>query len=146
MDGEPHLVIGKLSIWVTGRSLPDAADPWDAEENLCHAVAIARGARVELSGSIPSRNLLGFVESAQKLYDTLSGTAWLDGTDFGLVVKIEMDALGHLTIDVEMLPDHHGIEQSHRFSFRGDQTELVPIIRQCRAILARLPVLIELRG
>jgi hypothetical protein len=138
--GEPDLTVKSLRLWVRGRYFPDATNPWDAEQNRCEAVASAKGARIELSGYLPSRNFHSFAEAVESLHRSLEGIAQFDGTDMGLTIKIEMMSLGHVAITVRMAPDF-GMTQSHRFRFEGDQTDLVPIAAQCRAILARYPVL-----
>jgi hypothetical protein len=135
---EPDLTIKALRLWIGGRCFPDATNPWDAEQNVCEVVASAKGARVELSGSLSSRDFHFFAEALARIDERLEGTAEFDGTDLGLTVKIEVTSLGHLAFNVWMSPDF-GLTQNHEFTFEGDQTDLRPIIMQCRAILARYP-------
>ena len=50
----------------------------------------------------------------------------------------QADRLGHLTMRVDITPDH--LTQTHSFEFSVDQTYLPAIVSSCRAIIGAYPV------
>lgn len=140
-DMPADLAIKGLSFWAIGRSYPQASDAWDADMIDCRIVVQAPGARIELDGRVGSRDVHWFLESVRTVHETLTGEATLDGSDTGFWATVTAAPLGQMSFFVAVTPS---ARQKHEFTFEGDQTELLPIVAQCRAILERFPVLIKL--
>jgi hypothetical protein len=134
------LVISGFSLWMTGRAHPRATDRWDADWINIRAVAEAKGAHVELSGSwLRSSELATFAEELAKMHKTLQGVAHLNCIEPMLDVKLRfVDSVGHIKAVVQITPDH--LTQSHQFEFEVDQSHLGPVVEQCRQVLKAFPV------
>ena len=133
------LSIGPIRLFPLGRLPHPTADPWWVDEIVCRAGAEASGLSVEVEGQIPSRNFQFFLADLQSVYDSLEGTATLDGSDLGLVVGIKALPLGHMSVAAEFWPS--GIwDGPLGANFQLDQTDLRPILSACRTILDNFPV------
>lgn len=135
----PDLSIGPIKIFTIGRLPGPTADPWWVDEIVCRGSVEASGVRIQLEGQIPSRNFQFFVADLQQVYDSLEGTATLDGEDLGFGLSITATSVGHMLVSSVFWAS--GIwNDTFRASFRLDQTDLRPILSQCRAILDAYPV------
>lgn len=77
-----------------------------------------------------------------ELRQSLAGTAHLGAAEPELLAKFDaVDRLGHLEFTVEITPDH--LSQEHTFRFDGlDQTYLIDVVAQCKAILDSYPTVL----
>lgn len=77
-----------------------------------------------------------------ELRQSLAGTAHLGAAEPELFAKFDaVDRLGHLEFTVEITPDH--LSQEHTFRFDGlDQTYLIDVVAQCKAILDSYPTVL----
>jgi hypothetical protein len=127
-----------LSIWVLGREFPDKEDYWDGNWLRAVARAEAPGAQVTVEGPwLRNTEVAKLLERLVALHSTLTGSAELGRLEPQLHVTVECNKLGHVTIAVEITPDH--LSQAHRFQFSTDQTFLAPAISGCRRLLQRFP-------
>ena len=138
--GEPDLQIVGFRLWVLGRQLPHATDPWDRDWLNVTAQCEAAGASVHASGSFV---LLSSVESwatnCEKLHAGRVDEAVLYNYEPELSAAIRREGrLGHLILRVELTPAY--LQQGHWFEFEIDQSYLPLIVSQCRAIVREHPV------
>ena len=138
-SGSADLSIGPIKLFTLGRLPGPTADPWWVDEIVCRVGADAAGLRIEIEGQIASRNLQFFLSDLQSVYDSLEGTATLDGSDLGLVVSIKALPVGHISVSAEFWPSGMW-DGPLRANFQLDQTDLRPVLAQCRAILDSYPV------
>jgi hypothetical protein len=68
-----------------------------------------------------------------------NGEAILPCMEPALAVKLTAELLGHMTMVVDITPDH--LSQVHRFTLVIDQSYLPPVIDSCRTILRQYPVM-----
>src|SRR6185369_4507372 len=94
----PDLSIGPIKIFTLGRLSGPAADPWWVDEIVCRGGVEASGVRLQLDGQIPSRNFQFFLSDLQRVYDSLEGTATLDGEDLGFGLSITATTVGHMLV------------------------------------------------
>jgi hypothetical protein len=80
----------------------------------------------------------GLLEGLVSLHTELKGSAKLGCLEPNLHVTVECNTLGHVTVAVEITPDH--LTQEHKFEFTTDQTFLAPAISGCRHLLERFPI------
>jgi hypothetical protein len=138
-DNPADLSIGPFEIRTIGRLPHPTADPWWVDEIVCRFGVEASGARIAFEGQIPSRNFQFFLTDLQAVYDSLEGTATLDGDDLGLIVSIKALPAGHMSVSAIVLLSGIWSDPLHA-KFQLDQTHLRPMLSQCRAILDRFPV------
>jgi hypothetical protein len=139
MSAEPDLLIGGLSLWAMDRPYAGAEGAWDRDLIRCRAVVTSVGARVEIEDFISGTSFRRFEHDVDQLYSALSQSVEVGATDRRLELRIEPVGLGHMRVEVDVTPDR--FTQWHRFVFACDQTELPPLMRHCRAILRRFPVI-----
>ncbi|MGF1624612.1 MAG: hypothetical protein ACFCVH_06995 [Alphaproteobacteria bacterium] len=128
---EPDIRLAGLSIWVRG---------WDREDWLrVRAEFDAGNAWVSAQGPIlRGADLARFHEGVTAVDAGLADSATLASAEPNLLVSlIRQGSLGHFEMVVDITPDHTA--QSHRFHVDIDQSYLVALLRQCRAVLARKP-------
>jgi len=143
--GKPDLKLRGLSIWTLDRPYPDAEIDWDADQITCRVVAEAAGARVELNGTgLSGVTFHHFLKTMTEVHERLDGYAILSGNDLGVEVKLSVDNVGHVLIDVSVEPEG-GVWQKHTFYYVTDQTELPHFMAQCRRILEQFPLKVDLR-
>jgi len=137
---DPDLKLGGFSLWVLGRQFPDANDFWDG--NWLHILARmqAPGASVEVRGAIVrASEIAKFVQELEPLHMNLVGEAALRCMEPNLQIVVRCcDALGHVTVQVMITPNH--MTQSHEFKFELDQTYLGSLLDGCRNVLSNWPV------
>jgi hypothetical protein len=140
MTAPPDIKIVGFALWVHGYEYPDATDAWDGNWLRVTAHAGANGAEVRVAGAIlETVSVARFAKELQALGNDPTSHATLESPEPNLkVVVTPTDRLGHLSVSVEITPDH--MTQDHRFEFEADQTFLAPIVRQCESILSRFPV------
>ncbi len=140
MDGEePDLKLAGLSLWVLARQYPDSADYWDGNWLDVVARVEASGAFVETRGSfLRNDELAAFVVQLERVQRDLTGDAELACMEPNLHVKVRCVSMGRIEMVISITPDHRA--QSHAFTFEIDQSYLTSTLRECRRILARLPV------
>ena len=138
--GPPSLKIDGFVLWVHGRQFPDSEDFYDGNWLNVTAHCGAHGASVWVQGAILMlTDLERWANQCETLYKSLEGEAELRSYEPELRVKINStDTLGHLTMHVEMTPDH--MNQKHAFDFELDQTYLPQLIRDCREIVVTYPI------
>lgn len=139
-DQLPDLKILGFELWVHGYEFPDALDAWDGNWLRVTAHLEAPGARVTVTGTVlDTVSFARFSKDLRRLQTTMSGDATLESHEPNIkVVLSAADRIGHLAVVIEITPDH--LTQQHRIEFEADQTFLGPLIKQCDAILSRLPV------
>lgn len=137
--GESDIQISGLRIWIHGYEFPDAENSWDNNWLRATVLCGAKGAMVWATGSIIQTSELQYwLDSSKKLYEKLDGEARLDCIEPELFVIIKAETLGHLSMTVNITPDH--LEQSHEFHFEIDQSYLPRLISSCSSILVKYPV------
>jgi hypothetical protein len=137
---EADLKIGLFTLTVHGRQFPSSTDFWDGNWLNVTARAIGDGARVEVNGSIVrSDELERFRDELSALLEKLEGGAELKCIEPNLSLKLRLDGLGHVHLELVLTPDH--LNQSHTFQFELDQTYLEPARAACSSILRRYPVI-----
>mgnify|MGYP001062776523 CR=1 FL=1 len=143
MDSGPndqYLTLGDFSLWVYGRSYPDSIDFWDGNWLQCKAQVKVNGASVEVVGTfLRNDELMDFMRGLSRMHDEVAGTAELHCIEPNLGMALATDALGHISVEVSITPDH--MAQSHHFSFAVDQTFLPPLIKSCERVLDRFPII-----
>jgi hypothetical protein len=136
---DPVMAIAGLEIWVHDRQFPELMDYWDGNWLSVTARCTAGGAVVEVRGPIihlsEVSQLLGECEAMNK---TLKGSASLACMEPYLRVNLEAKGHGHISITVEITPDH--FSQWHKFVFEADQTYLPTIISGCKGLLKEYPI------
>lgn len=139
MIGEPDLMIAGLKIWVHDRQFPELMDYWDGNWLFVTAQCIAEGARIIVAGPILHLSeILHLLDGCEAMKETLQGTASLACMEPNLRVQLEAKAHGHITITVDITPDH--LSQWHKFEFQADQTYLQTIISGCKRLLKECPI------
>jgi len=144
VSGDPDLVVGPISLWALSRSTEPSADPWWVDDITCRLTAKSGAVTVELDGAIPSRSFQFFVDQLQGVYERLDGRAMLDASELGGALYVFPTTQGHVSIEATFWP-HSGWNGTLTLTYRTDQTFLPPIIRSCRKILERFPVLADLK-
>ena len=139
METEPDLRLGGLSIWVAGRQFPDSSDYWDGNWLVIQARMDAPGATVRCEGPIlMTSDVERFRNELAAASETLAGEATLAGLEPELAVKVKVQRLGQVALEVEITPEH--LTQHHRFTVDLDQSYLPAVITSCEAVLERFPV------
>jgi len=138
--GPPSLKVGGFALWVHGRQFPDSQDFYDGNWLNLTAHCGASGASVWVEGAILMiPDLERWADQCVALYESLRGEAELRSYEPELRVTISSaNTLGHLTMRVEITPEH--MRQRHVFNFELDQTYLPQLIRNCREIVAAYPI------
>jgi hypothetical protein len=137
--GTPDIKLGGLQIWVHGRQFPNATDYWDGNWLRITAHCGTHGADVWTTGAI--LNLPAVVSWLAQLEDlnrSVAGEASLVPLEPELSVKLTADALGHISMEIDITPDN--ITQEHTFRFELDQSYLEPVIESCRKIVNDYPL------
>ncbi len=130
------LHVAGFRLWVHGRQFPEAQDYWDANWLNVSACCEAPGAIAWAAGPIL---MTVDLERWRSECERMEGEATLRSYEPNLRVHVRpVDRLGHLSMRVEITPDH--LEQQHAFEFGIDQTFLPGIVLQCGAILEEFPV------
>lgn len=138
--GAPDLIIAGFQVWVHGYQYPELTDAWDGNWLRVTAHCGASGASVWASGAIlETVSVLGLSRGLHEMHTTLRGEAVLHSHEPNIVVRLlTADRSGHVTVEVELTPDH--LTQEHRFEFEIDQSYLPSIIAQCQQLLERYPL------
>jgi hypothetical protein len=137
--GIPDIKLDSLQIWIHGRQFPNEEDYWDGNWLNVTAHCGAQGADVWASGAILHvPDITRWLASCEEMSRTLSGEADLVGLESELVVELKMDSPGHISMRVEITPDH--MTQEHNFQFEIDQSYLAGLIENCRKVLAQYPI------
>lgn len=132
------LKLAGLRIRVHGRQFPDARDDWDGSWLDVTAQCDDNGASVVTRGPILQLpELERWCREVETLFATLAGEARLDCREPNLSVVLTAAAPGQITMEVSITPDH--LTQRHWFQFAIDQSYLLSLIAQCRAILEAYP-------
>jgi hypothetical protein len=142
--GPPDIALAGLQIWVHGRQFPDAQDYWDGNWLNITAHCGAPGSEVIVTGSfIHLFEISNWYKALKTMNETVSGEAQLCGYyEHNLLVRMDMNNTGHLSIKVEITPNQ--MTQLHSFMFYLDQTYLPPLLVQCESLLDEYPVRDEL--
>ncbi|MSP94712.1 MAG: hypothetical protein EXR00_05530 [Alphaproteobacteria bacterium] len=139
MRKEPDIKIAGLSLWVLGRQYPDMYDYWDGNWLDVQVRVEATGAVVKAHGAIiRTPELESFFDQLQVLQEKLVGSANLQCMEPDLALTVHCKSLGHMTITIEITPDH--LNQSHKFLFEIDQPYLKPVLTNLENILSRYPI------
>jgi hypothetical protein len=136
---DPDISLAGLSIWVHGWQFPDSDEFWDANWLNCTARCVANGARVEASGSfLHAPEFEAWLTQCESLAKTLKGKAALEPIEPTIQASITANSLGHMQVQVKLTADH--LSQKHCFEFEADQTDVVQLVGQLRALLQRFPI------
>lgn len=138
--GAPDLKVAGFELWVHGRQFPDSTDYDDGNWLRVTAHAGAAGASVWVSGAILMiTDLIQFGHEVDGLAKGETQRADLKPFEPELRIQIEqLDNLGHLTMQVQITPDH--LTQEHSFEFEIDQSYLAGISANCRSLVNTYPV------
>jgi hypothetical protein len=138
--GPPEIALVGLQIWGHGRQFPDAQDYWDGNWLRVTTHCGGQGASVWASGPIIHLSeLLGWYDEINRMNETISGKARLcRNYEPNLFVKLTMNTMGHLSVEVDITPDH--LTQKHSFHFNLDQTYLPRLLAQCKSVLDEYPI------
>lgn len=99
----------------------------------------APGATVQCEGPIlMTSDVQRFRNELAAASKTLAGEATLAGLEPELTVKVKVQRLGQVAVEVEITPEH--LSQFHRFTLDLDQSYLPDVITSCDAVLERFPV------
>ncbi len=138
--GEPALKFMGLQLWIHGYEYPDSPEVHD--DNWLRATAHCgeSGASVWVKGSfLMTSDLEMFLKQCEELLRGHIQEAEFKPLEPALQLKLKSaDKLGHLTLNVQITPDH--MHQEHIFEFEVDQSYLPMVIEQCQGILRRYPV------
>ena len=134
--GPPDMSLAGLRVWIHGREFPKTKDYWDGDWLTVTAHCGGEGADVWVGGAIlHSPDLARWLGELEEMSRTLRGGARLASLEPELHVELEMGALGHVTVRVEITPNH--LTQRHEFTFELDQTYLEPLLEDCRRAVRR---------
>jgi len=138
--GEPALRVEGFQLWVHGYEFRDSTDYWDGNWLRVTAHCGGLGASVWVSGALLMvGDLVGWADQCDALRDGRATEAKLAPLEPELKVFVRpADQLGHLTVSVEITPQH--LTQRHFFEFKIDQTYLPEIARRCRAVVLSYPL------
>jgi hypothetical protein len=137
--GEPDIQFSELQVWIHDRQFPECDDYWDGNWLRVIAHYGAEGADVWTAGPIVHLgDLVRWLQALEELNRNLTGQADLISLEPELSVKISVDILGQLLIEVEITPNH--MSQKHWFQSEADQSYLPPLITGCRRILKNFPL------
>lgn len=138
--GPPDLTLAGFQLWVHGYQFPEINDAWDGNWLRVTAHCGASEASVWASGVfLETMSILRFGNGLAALHETLRGVAVLGSDEPDLLVRAAAtDRVGHVTVRVELTPDH--MTQEHLFEFAVDQSYLPSADAQCRTLLERHPV------
>jgi hypothetical protein len=132
--GTPSIRLSGFQIWVHGREFPDHHDHWDGNWLKATAHCAASGASVFATGAILHlTELLSWHDQLVRLNRTLIGEANLVCIESYVGVKLQGDALGHITAEVSITPER--LTQRHWFQFALDQTYLGALLGQLKSLL-----------
>src|SRR5436190_11083671 len=122
--GEPALRVEGFQLWIHGYQFPDSTDYWDGNWLRVTAHCGGAGASVWVSGALLMvGDLIGWAQQCDALGDGRADAAELAPLEPELKVTVRRaDQLGHLTVTVEITPEH--MTQQHSFEFELDQTYL----------------------
>lgn len=135
---EPDIAFAGLSVWVLGRTFPDAASSWDGDLLTVRLLMETPGARVEVTERcVPLSAFVQFADALAALAHTLHGIARFEPLEPAFRLEFAGDGKGHIAVTVDLTPDH--LTQRHRFEIAIDQTFLGPILAGCRKILDAYP-------
>jgi len=137
--GAPDLKIAGFQMWVHGRQFSDSTDYDDGNWLRVTAHVGAVGVSVWVSGAIMMiTDLIQFGQEVDGLAKGETQRADLKPFEPELRLQIEqLDSLGHLTMQVQITPDH--LTQEHSFEFEIDQSYLPGISANCRALANTYP-------
>ena len=137
--GPPDIKLNGLQVWIHGRQFPDVDDYWDGNWLRVTAHCGSHDADVWTSGPILEVPAIArWLTALEEMNRSLSGEANLIGVEPELSVELTMAELGHISMKVEITPDH--LTQEHSFQFELDQSYLEDLIESCRNVLAQYPV------
>ena len=141
-SADPDLTFGPISINVFGRAFPDDKHALDRDALTCSVTVQTHDISARLTdGCIYGFGLLGFLQSLERLYETLSGEAVLDASDLGLTLRLKALGLGHVAVQSQFYsPSCAGTSWEMTMDHESDQSFLPKIIGQCRVLLRRYPV------
>ena len=92
-----------------------------------------------ISGPLVSLpEIASWATACERMQRSLAGEAQLDCLEPGLNVKLTAESLGHISMTVEITPDH--LNQEHTFRFEIDQSYLTSLISTLRSILREFPI------
>jgi hypothetical protein len=129
-----------LVLTLHGRTLPDAADPWDADWLDCTAEVTAGAFRGHLNRSLRSDELERFSRQLARLYDRLTGEAVLETLEHWLAIRVAGDGRGHLEASCRLCDDP-ACGNTLDFRLHFDQTSLPDLLRQLEGALQAYPVI-----
>jgi hypothetical protein len=116
-----------------------ADDYWDGNWLQVTVYCGAPGANVWVTGPILHvSELAHFLRGVEAIHTSLQGQATLSCMEPALAVTLITERLGHITMVVDITPDH--LSQTHRFTFTIDQSYVPPVIDSCQTILRQYPV------
>ena len=138
--GKPDLKIAGFQLWIHGRQFPDSEGD-DGNWLIVTAHAGSSGASVWTSGAIlMTEHLAHLTDQCEALRKGEMDEACMGEIEPDLKMRIQrIDQLGHFSMHVDITPDY--LNQQHSFEFEIDQSYLPDIIRLCRSIIAKYPVL-----
>ncbi|HUI07233.1 MAG TPA: hypothetical protein VL486_09535 [Verrucomicrobiae bacterium] len=139
IDKSPDIRLAGLSIWIHGWQFPEAADYWDGNWLRVTARCEGSGACVEASGAfIQLPELKSFASELARLNEELKGEATLKCIEPTISIHVEANTLGHVTVTVDLTPDH--LMQKHSCIFEIDQSYLSDSLEGCRRVLKEFPM------
>ena len=137
--GDPDIKLAEFQLWVHSRQFPQADDYWDGNWLNVTAHCGSQGADVWVSGAILHvPDVARWLAALENMNQTLSGEANLVSLEPELNVEMKMESLGHISVKVDITPDH--MTQEHVFQFEADQSYLSSLIEGCRKVVAKYPV------
>lgn len=135
----PDIKLAEFQLWVHSRQFPQADDYWDGNWLNITAHCGSQGAEVWVSGPIlHAPDVARWLAALETMNQTLSGEANLVSLEPELNVEMKMESLGHISVKVDITPDH--MTQEHVFQFEADQSYLEKLIESCRKVMAKYPV------
>ncbi|MCE5184779.1 MAG: hypothetical protein LLF76_01470 [Planctomycetaceae bacterium] len=138
--GQPDIKIQGLSIWLHKRQFPDSTDYWDANWLDVTVSCIAEGSSVLAEGSlIHLSEITQLLPQVEKLCESLKGKAAMVCMEPVLSLEIAAKNHGQMEMTVNITPDH--LHQRHTFVYEIDQSFLPSLVADCRAILAKYPII-----
>ena len=138
--GKPDISFSGFQLWIHGREIGDPREHWE-DANWLNVTAHcgAPGADVWAQGPILQlADLVWWLKQLEDISRTMSGKAELVPVEPNLYIKLEMDKLGHVAMQVNITPEH--MSQRHEFREQIDQSYLPGLIRQIKTVLQKYPI------
>ncbi len=138
-DRKSDLSLAGFKLWIHKYESPNSDDFWDGNWLDVTALCVAQQSSVLTEGVILHLGYLHtFYTQAKQLYNSLSGSAYLESPEPNLDLTLTMESKGQCKLKISITPDN--LNQEHTFIFSIDQSYLPPVISQLESIFNSYPL------